>query len=93
MGWASLPYRKCFIIAGLYWLLSCAMPRQGVRVHIYQPYPASRIGLMASFMISFTAISWTGVCADWAIKYAIVEFFASLGIVTGGQNWFAIAET
>ena len=93
MGWAIITVSQMFIIAGLYWLLSCAMPRQGGEYIYISRILHPALGLMASFMISFTAISWTGVCADWAIKYAIVEFFASLGIVTGGQNWFAIAET
>ncbi len=92
MGWAIVTVAQMFIISGLYWLLSCAMPRQGGEYIYISRILHPSLGLMSSFMISFTAISWTGVCTDWAIKYAVVEYFASLGIVTGNQSWFNIAQ-
>lgn len=93
MPWAILTVAQMFVIAGLYWLLSAAMPRQGGE-YIYVSrilHPA--LGLISSFMISFTAISWTGVCSDWALKYGLVEFFVGLGIVTGNPKWMEWAAT
>lgn len=87
MPWAILTVSQMFIIAGLYWLLSVAMPRQGGEYIYISRILHPALGLMSSFMISFTAISWTGVCSDWALKYALVEFFASMGIVSGNQMW------
>lgn len=91
MPWAIITVAQMFVIAGLYWLLSVAMPRQGGEYIYISRILHPALGLMSSFMISFTAISWTGVCSDWALKYGVVEFFASLGIVSGKQSWFEIA--
>lgn len=93
MPWAILTVAQMFIIAGLYWLLSVAMPRQGGEYIYISRILHPALGLMSSFMISFTAISWTGVCSDWAIKYALVEFFVSLRWATGNMAWMQIAET
>ena len=93
MPWAILTVSQMFIIAGLYWLLSVAMPRQGGEYIYISRILHPALGLMSSFMISFTAISWTGVCSDWALKYALVEFFASMGIVSGNQMWLQWAAT
>ncbi|MGR6836938.1 APC family permease [Syntrophomonas erecta] len=92
MGWAILTVTQMFIIAGLYWLLSVAMPRQGGEYIYISRILHPALGLMSSFMISFTAISWTGVCTDWALKYALVEFFVSLRWATGNMAWMAYAE-
>ncbi|MDD2586285.1 MAG: APC family permease [Syntrophomonadaceae bacterium] len=88
MPWAIVTVAQMFVIAGLYWLLSVAMPRQGGEYIYISRILHPALGLMSSFMISFTAISWTGVCTDWALKYAVVEFFASMGIVSGQAQWF-----
>lgn len=91
MVWAIVTVAQMFIIAGLYWLLSCAMPRQGGEYIYISRILHPSLGLMSSFMISFTAISWTGVCSDWAIKYSLVEFFASLGMLTGNETYMSWA--
>lgn len=93
MPLAIITVSQMFVIAGLYWLLSVAMPRQGGEYIYISRILHPALGLVSSFMISFTAISWTGVCSDWALKYALVEFFASMGIVSGNQMWLDWAAT
>lgn len=92
MPWAIVTVAQMFVIAGLYWLLSVAMPRQGGEYIYISRILHPALGLASSFMISFTAISWTGVCTDWALKYALVEFFASLGIISGNPAYFQWAQ-
>ncbi len=92
MGWAIVTVAQMFVIAGLYWLLSVAMPRQGGEYIYISRILHPAIGLMSSFMISFTAISWTGVCTDWALKYALVEFFVSMRWATGDTSWMQYAN-
>lgn len=92
MTWAIVTVAQMFIIAGLYWLLSVAMPRQGGEYIYISRILHPALGLLSSFMISFTAISWTGVCTDWGLKYALVEFFVSLRYATGNMAWMQYAE-
>lgn len=93
MVWAIVTVAQMFIIAGLYWLLSVAMPRQGGEYIYISRILHPSIGLMSSFMISFTAISWTGICTDWYLKYGIVDFFVGMSLIKGNDpTWMAYAN-
>lgn len=93
MVWAILTVTQMFIIAGLYWLLSCAMPRQGGEYVYISRILHPAVGLMSSFMITFTAVSWTGILCDWILKYSIVDFFYAIGLIKGmDANWLRYAE-
>lgn len=93
MVYAIFTVAQMFIIAGLYWLLSVAMPRQGGEYIYISRILHPSIGLMSSFMISFTAISWTGVCTDWWLKYGVVDFFAGMSLINpDNANWMNYAN-
>ena len=85
MVWSILTVAQMFIIAGLYWLLSVAMPRSGGEYIYISRILHPALGLMSSFMITFTAISWTGILLNWLIKWSIVEFFYSLALINGNN--------
>lgn len=93
MVWAIVTVAQMFIIAGLYWLLSCAMPRQGGEYIYISRVLHPVLGLMSSFMISFAAISWTGICTDWWLKYSLSDFFVGLAAINNwDQKWVALAN-
>jgi len=93
MVWAILTVSQMFIIAGLYWLLSIAMPRSGGEYIYISRILHPSLGLMSSFMITFTAISWTGILLNWIVKWAIVEFFYTIALINGNDpGWLAMAE-
>jgi amino acid transporter len=84
---------QMFVIAGLYWLLSCAMPRSGGEYIYISRIIHPAVGLLSSFMISLTAISWTGVLTNWWIKWAVVDFFKGVAILNNNDpKLMAIAD-
>ena len=93
MVWAILAVSQMFIIAGLYWLLSVSMPRSGGEYIYISRIMHPSLGLMASFMITFTSISWTGILLNWIVKWSIVEFFYSMALINGNDpTWLKLAE-
>ncbi|ATW27785.1 APC family permease [Candidatus Formimonas warabiya] len=93
MVWAIVTVAQMFVIAGLYWLLSCAMPRQGGEYIYISRILHPVLGLMSSFMISFAAISWTGVCTDWWLKYSLSDFFVGLAAIHNfDEKWINLAN-
>lgn len=85
MVWAILTVAQMFVIAGLYWLLSVSMPRSGGEYIYISRILHPSLGLMASFMITFTSISWTGILLHWIIKWSIVEFFYTMALINGND--------
>jgi len=93
MVWAIATVSQMFVIAGLYWLLSCAMPRQGGEYIYISRILHPLLGLISSFMISFAAISWTGVCTDWWLKYSLSDFFVGLAAINNfDEKWINLAN-
>lgn len=92
MVWAILAVSQMFVIAGLYWLFSVSMPRSGGEYIYISRILHPALGLMASFMITFTSISWTGILLNWIIKWSIVEFFYSIALINGNDpSWLRLA--
>src|SRR5919197_2834907 len=81
-----------FPIAGLYWYFSVAMPRSGGEyVYISRTlHPA--LGLWACFMLSITALSWTGQLQDWWIRWGLADAIRSVGISHHSQGWINLAN-
>lgn len=93
MVWAIVAVSQMFVIAGLYWLFSVSMPRSGGEYIYISRILHPAIGLMASFMITFTSISWTGILLNWIVNWSIVEFFYSIALINGNDaTWLAMAE-
>ena len=93
MVWAILAVSQMFIIAGLYWLFSVSMPRSGGEYIYISRIMHPSLGLMSSFMITFTSISWTGILLNWIVKWSIVEFFYSMALINGNDPaWLKLAE-
>jgi len=93
MVWAIGTVSQMFIIAGLYWLLSCAMPRSGGEYIYISRIIHPAVGLLSSFMITLTAISWTGILTDWWIKWSVVDFFKGVAILNNNDpGLLAVAE-
>lgn len=92
MGLAVLFVLMIFPIAGLYWYFSVSMPRSGGE-YIYVSrtlHPA--LGLVACFMISITALSWTGQIQDWWIRWGLADGIRSVGISQQSQGWIDVAN-
>ena len=83
MVWAVATVVQMFIIAGMYWLMSCAMPRTGGEYIYISRILHPSLGLLSSFMISITSISWTGCLTDWFLKWSLADFFQGLAFLTG----------
>src|SRR5919204_4136452 len=82
-----------FPIAGLYWYFSVAMPRSGGEyVYISRTLHPS-LGLWASFMISATAVSWTGTIQDWWIRWGLNDAIRATGIAHHNQGWINLANS
>jgi amino acid transporter len=82
-----------FPIAGLYWYFSVAMPRSGGEyVYISRTLHPS-LGLWASFMISATAVSWTGTIQDWWIRWGLNDAIRATGIAHQNQGWINLANS
>jgi len=93
MGLAVLFVLMIFPIAGLYWYFSVSMPRSGGE-YIYVSrtlHPA--LGLWACFMLSITALSWTGQLQDWWIRWGLADAIRSVGISRKSQGWIDVANT
>ena len=92
MGLAVLFVLLIFPIAGLYWYFSVSMPRSGGE-YIYVSrtlHPA--LGLWACFMLSITALSWTGQLQDWWIRWGLADAIRSVGISHHSQGWINLAN-
>lgn len=93
MVWAVVTVAQMFIISGMYWLLSVSMPRSGGEYFYISRILHPSIGLMSSFMITFTSISWTGVLINWLINWSIVELFYSMALINGNDPfWMNLAN-
>jgi amino acid transporter len=92
MGLAVLFVLMIFPIAGLYWYFSVSMPRSGGE-YIYVSrtlHPA--LGLWACFMLSITALSWTGQLQDWWIRWGLADAIRSVGISQQSEGWIDFAN-
>ena len=97
MVWAVFTVAQMFIVAGMYWLMSCAMPRTGGEYIYISRILNPALGLLSSFMISITAISWTGVLTDWWLQWSLADFFQGLAFLTGvggvpNPQWMAVYD-
>lgn len=89
---ASLPLiafgvLEVFPIAALYWLFSVSMPRSGGE-YIYLSrtiHPA--VGLVCSFIITYTLLNWVGLLTDWMMKFGIIDFPRAIGLMYNDPNW------
>jgi amino acid transporter len=81
-----------FPIAGLYWYFSVSMPRSGGEyVYVSRTlHPA--FGLITSFVISVTALSWTGQLQDWWIRWGLADPLRAVGISSGNETWIDLAN-
>jgi amino acid transporter len=92
MGIGVLFVLLIFPVAGLYWYFSVSMPRSGGEyVYISRTLHPS-LGLFASFVISVTALSWTGQIQDWWIRWGLADAIRSVGISQGSQGWIDFAS-
>lgn len=98
MPLAVLTVIEMFPIAGLYWLFSVAMPRSGGEYVYVSRVIHPAIGLMVSFVLSVTSLSWLGILQDMWMKWGLSDGFKALGIlyhnpaltnigVSLSQNW------
>ena len=92
MGIGVLFVLLIFPIAGLYWYFSVSMPRSGGEyIYISRTlHPAA--GLFASFVISITALSWTGQLQDWWIRWGLADPIRAVGISRDSQGWIDFAN-
>lgn len=92
MGLGVLFVLMIFPIAGLYWYFSVSMPRSGGEyVYVSRTlHPA--LGLMSCFMLSITALSWTGQLQDWWIRWGLADAIRSVGISRQSQGWIDVAN-
>jgi amino acid transporter len=82
-----------FPIAGLYWYFSVSMPRSGGE-YIYVSrtlHPA--LGLFSCFVLSITALSWTGQLQDWWVRWGLADPIRAVGISSGNEGWIDVANT
>ena len=93
MGIGVLFVLLIFPIAGLYWYFSVAMPRSGGEYIYVSRTLHPMLGLVSSFVISITALSWTGQLQDWWIRWGLADALRSVGISTGNQGWINVANT
>ncbi|GIU97575.1 MAG: amino acid transporter [Actinomycetota bacterium] len=93
MGIGVLFVLLIFPIAGLYWYFSVSMPRSGGEyVYISRTlHPA--LGLFSCFVLSITALSWTGQIQDWWIRWGLADAIRAVGISSGNQGWIDLANT
>jgi amino acid transporter len=92
MGIGVLFVLLIFPIAGLYWYFSVSMPRSGGEyIYISRTLHPS-LGLFASFVISITALSWTGQIQDWWIRWGLADAIRSVGISQESQGWIDLAN-
>jgi amino acid transporter len=92
MGLAVLFVFMIFPIAGLYWYFSVTMPRSGGEyIYISRTLHPS-LGLWACFMISVTALSWTGQIQDWWIRWGLADAIRSVGISGHHSGWISLAN-
>jgi amino acid transporter len=93
MGLAVLFVLMIFPIAGLYWYFSVSMPRSGGEYIYVSRTLGPALGLWACFMISITALSWTGQLQDWWIRWGLADGIRSVGISQQSQGWIDVANT
>lgn len=93
MPLAVLAVIQMFPIAGLYWFFSVAMPRSGGEYVYVSRVLHPALGLMVSFVLSVTALSWLGILQDWWIKWGLADGLRSLGIVYNSSALAAAANT
>jgi amino acid transporter len=92
MGIGVLFVLLIFPIAALYWYFSVSMPRSGGEyIYISRTLHPS-LGLFASFVISITALSWTGQIQDWWIRWGLADAIRSVGISQDSQSWIDLAN-
>lgn len=81
-----------FPVAALYWLFSVSMPRSGGEYLYISRILHPSLGLIASFIISLTAISWNGILTDWWVQWALSDLFRGLALTTGNAGLNTIAD-
>src|SRR5918999_894543 len=92
MGIGVLFVLLIFPVAGLYWYFSVSMPRSGGEyIYISRTLHPS-LGLFSCFVISITALSWTGQIQDWWIRWGLADAIRSVGISSGSQGWIDVAN-
>lgn len=97
MPLAVLAVLQMLPISGLYWFFSVAMPRSGGEYIYVSRVLHPCLGLVVSFVISFTALSWLGIQQDWWMKWALSDCFKTLGLLyhnaalTSIGNFFTLA--
>jgi hypothetical protein len=92
MGIGVLFVLLIFPIAGLYWYFSVSMPRSGGEyIYISRTLHPS-LGLFSCFVISITALSWTGQIQDWWIRWGLADSIRSVGISQESQGWIDLAN-
>lgn len=93
MGLGVLTVLLMFPIAGLYWYFSVTMPRSGGEYVYISRTLHPFLGFWASFMISITALSWTGTIQDWWIQWGLNGPLRAVGVATGSEGWVDLANT
>ena len=92
MGIGVLAVLLIFPVAGLYWYFSVSMPRSGGEYIYVSRVLHPSLGLFSSFVISITALSWTGQLQDWWIRWGLADAIRSVGISSGNQGWLDLAD-
>lgn len=92
MGIGVLFVLLIFPVAGLYWYFSVSMPRSGGEYIYVSRVLHPSLGLFSSFVISITALSWTGQLQDWWIRWGLADAIRSVGISSGNQGWIDLAD-
>jgi amino acid transporter len=89
---ATLAVLAFMPIAGLYWLFSVSMSRSGGEYVYLSRVIHPAVGLVCSFIISFTAILWCGQLTDWMIKYGLADLLRGVGWVYNDAGWLAAGD-
>jgi amino acid transporter len=92
MGIGVLFVLLIFPIAGLYWYFSVSMPRSGGEYIYVSRTLSPALGLIASFVISITTVSWTGQIQDWWIRWGLADGIRSVGISRGSGSFIDFAN-
>jgi amino acid transporter len=92
MGIGVLFVLLIFPVAGLYWYFSVSMPRSGGEYIYVSRTLHPSLGLFSSFVISITALSWTGQLQDWWIRWGLADALRAQGISSGNQGWIDVAN-
>jgi amino acid transporter len=82
-----------FLIAGLYALLSIAMPRTGGDYVWVSRALSPPVGFMVNFIFTFTMLAFTGIVSTLIYPAFIVDPLRGAAIITGDATYSSLADS